>query len=270
MWKEIRSSFFGALITAVITMCITLGVNYFSSPNAKVLIAYSSIEDGNYINSILVKNINKDEYLNEFDIIVDSKINIYDVTVNNNKFSFENNTIRINSINPNDVVVLTLKTSKEIKKDYLTIAKNNQKFEIDYFNNYKNLSFYTIILVFVYAILNFLFSLRHDISNAKIKKENDEKNKEIKATLDKNEEIIQKIEKKADAFKSLYIKEMDGMERELQFYQKLLTKACNEKITKDELEKLISKELKTFSKKKFKHLNYGDVYRIILRTTEDN
>ena len=61
----------------------------------------------------------------------------------------------------------------------------------------------------------------------------------------------------------MYIKEMNNMEKELKFYQQILLKLTNNSITKAELDKTLSKELKTFTKKKTKYLDYGELYEII-------
>lgn len=56
---------------------------------------------------------------------------------------------------------------------------------------------------------------------------------------------------------------MNDMEKELKFYQQIILKHTNNSIKKEKLEEIISKELKTFTKKKFKHLNHEDVYKIV-------
>ena len=52
--------------------------------------------------------------------------------------------------------------------------------------------------------------------------------------------------------------------------ENLIINICSEKITKEELENLISRKLKTFTKKHVKHLSYEDVYNIILTAVDDN
>lgn len=155
-------------------------------------------------------------------------------------------------------------------KNNTYFAKNGQKFDLNYFNEYTNIYLYTIVMIIIYAIINFLISLKQDIANARIMKDNNERKNKIEELLQKNEEYLQKIVKKSNAQKTLYIKEMSDMERELNFYKNIIINICSEKITKEELENLISRKLKTFTKKHVKHLSYEDVYNIILTAVDDN
>ena len=72
-------------------------------------------------------------------------------------------------------------------------------------------------MIIIYAIINFLISLKQDIANARIMKDNNERKNKIEELLQKNEEYLQKIVKKSNAQKTLYIKEMSDMEREFNY-----------------------------------------------------
>ena len=270
MWKEIRSSIISAVITIIITGIGSVIVSYYNSPAAKVTLGYFKIDNENYVNSIMIKNVKKDEYLNEFDIIVDSNIQINDVKINEKKISVKDNIVKVNSLNPDSSIIVWISTNSKLDKNNTYFAKNGQKFDLNYFNEYTNIYLYTIVMIIIYAIINFLISLKQDIANARIMKDNNERKNKIEEMLQKNEEYLQKIVKKSNAQKTLYIKEMSDMERELNFYKNIIINICSEKITKEELENLISRKLKTFTKKHVKHLSYEDVYNIILKAVDDN
>ena len=76
------------------------------------------------------------------------------------------------------------------------------------------------------------------------------------------------VQKKENVNRTIFVKEMNDMEKELKFYQQIILKCVNKEITRDELETLISKNLKTFKKKKLKHLSYDDLYQMVCGLAE--
>ena len=96
-------------------------------------------------------------------------------------------------------------------------------------------------------------------------KENDE----LKEMIEKIEYKYEKLKKKMSARKTVFVKEFADVEKEKSFYQKLLLKKYDNQLSKEELEKMITKELKIFSEKKYKHLTYYDVYEIVEKALEE-
>ena len=60
------------------------------------------------------------------------------------------------------------------------------------------------------------------------------------------------------------------MEELVNVYQKIIYKICDKTITKEDLEKLISKELKTYNPKRVKQLGYKDICELVYELTEEN
>lgn len=98
-----------------------------------------------------------------------------------------------------------------------------------------------------------------------------EVNEQVEETKKKSEaceEKMNRLLKEEKVNKTVYLKEMNDMEKEVKFYQQIILKCVNKGLSKSELESLISKELKTFTRKKMKHLSYNDIYKIVNELSE--
>ena len=62
---------------------------------------------------------------------------------------------------------------------------------------------------------------------------------------------------------------MTDKERELKFYQQLLLNQTGNSMTREELEEFISKNLKTFNRKKIKYMDYEDLLKIVDNIIEE-
>ncbi len=268
MLKEIIKSIIAAVFTVIVTILVSYLISYINSPDAKVTIGYSNIENNKYMNLILVKNVKKDEYLKKFDIIIDNNIKISDIRVNDKQLDTNNNTIHIDSIDPTGSSIITLNSSSKLRKNNIIFAKNNQKFKIEYANSFKNITVYTILLILSYAIINFLLSVRQDIRYDKIKCEREKRMDEIEQNLRKTNNTLEKVEKKSNAYKVLYLKEISDMEKELQFYRGLISETYGKKISREELENIISKQLKLASKIKDRNLYFDDVFEAMINVID--
>lgn len=270
MFNQIKDSLISAIITAIITLISTVIISFLNG-NQGELVFSSTLNNGRYINTFMFKNMQRSEYLKEINLLIDSDINIFDniIYINGVKQQISDNKIVLDNIKPEKTISFVFYTDEIVDDNKMFLVKNKQKIELQNFNKRKNLNGYVLLIVAIYCLINFVLSAKSEI---KIKKIRDEIKQNLKNTtnkLDITEEKIYKLNRNIDIHKTIFLKEMDEMERELNFYQKLLLKNTDKSITKEELEKMISKELKTFSKKKFKRLSYEDVYSVVKTLMEE-
>ena len=249
MGKEIVKTLVTTLVTAIITLFASFIIGYFNNPSVKVTYGYSKINDDSYVNTIMIKNIKKDAYIKNFNAILDSSIKVQEVLLNNESIKIDDNTINIDSIKPNDTITLSIITNKKTSEDDYNFVNNDKKVQKEYFNKYTNVPLYTLLIIFIYAIINFLISLRNDYDNVKIKEQYDLIISDLRNDANNTEERVNKLFKESNAHKTLYIKEMSDMERELDFYKSVIIKICGKELKKEELESIVSKNIKTFSKR---------------------
>ena len=259
MQKEIKFIFFNTILTVIITWLVQLCFTFIFSNHAKMEIITTRLSDGSYQSIIAIKNLKQNEYLKNIEIQVNDSINIISIRRNENVYDKK---IYVDKINPKSVEIIYLISDKKIRKSDLTIIKNNQRIEIDSFNDYTDYKIRYFILIIIYALVNafILYFIQK-----KIKKENDEILTKIelqKIRQTEVEERSKEIEKKLNIQKTIYLKEMNDLKKENEFYKQLLLMKCDN-IQKEELEKIIGKQLKTFNKKNFKNLTYEDIYKIV-------
>lgn len=263
MYKEIKGAFFSAVLSIILSALFTLALNFMLGNQGEIL--YSSIlVKGKYINNITIKNMQKNEYLNDFNLLIDEEIKIENNTIliNGENYIIENNNIKLNKIKPKEVINIYFETDDIINDKSLSLVKSHQRIGIENFNKKENLNIYWFILLACYGLVNFVAYL---INNIKANKRYEDYNKTLKQVEKQNdfcEKKVKELLKKESINKTIYVKEMNDMEKELKFYQQIILKSTNEKMTKSELETLISKNLKTFKKNKIKHLSYNDLYQI--------
>ena len=269
MLKEIKGSLIAAIISFVLTIILTFFMNFILGSQGEII--YSSIlKDEQYINIIMVKNMQKNEYLKNVNFVIDSETDVLNniVFINGKENKIDNNIIELNDINPNKTLIITFETTELVSNKNLFLVKNDQRIEIENFNEKKNNNIYFILLIGFYCLVNFLLSIKNDL---KAKKRDDETNKQLEEAQKKSEicdEKIDKLIKEERVNQTVYLKEMNDMEKEVKFYQQIILKCVNKEISRVELEKIISKELKTFTRKKMKHLSYNDVYKIVNELSE--
>lgn len=257
-----------SIIETIITVVLTFIFAWINGQKASIELASVKMVDRNYYNTILIKNLQNSEYLKDIEFVIDSKIDVISILENGEMIN-NSNKIKIKEQVPQNVITINFITSEKMSKNNLMIIKNNQKIEYNYFNDRKNINLYVVIVIVIYALIDFIISL---FTDSRQKKRIEKYNKDLEKTEEKAkiaEEKILDIEKTIAVRKIVYLKELNDMEKEVSFYQKLLLKQFNNKITKEELEKLITKELKLFSKKKMKSLNYEDVITIVENMIEN-
>lgn len=269
MTKEIKSAFFSAALSIILSALATFVITFVLGNQGEIL--YSSIlVKEKYINNITIKNMQSNEYLKSFNLLLDEKIKVKDNTIyiNGEHYLVENNNIELDKLKPKEVINISFETNEAINDKNLLIAKSQQRIGIESFNQKENLNIYWFILLICYGFVNFIAYL---VNNIKENKRYDTYHKtleEVKKKSDFCEKRAEELLKKENINKTIYIKEMSDMEKELKFYQQIILKSTNEKMTKSELETLISKSLKTFNKTKIKHLSYNDLYKIVYGLVE--
>lgn len=269
MTKEIKSAFFSAALSIILSALATFVITFVLGNQGEIL--YSSIlVKEKYINNITIKNMQSNEYLKSFNLLLDEKIKVKDNTIyiNGEHYLVENNNIELDKLKPKEVINISFETNEAINDKNLLIAKSQQRIGIESFNQKENLNIYWFILLICYGFVNFIAYL---VNNIKENKRYDTYHKtleEVKKKSDFCEKRAEELLKKENINKTIYIKEMNDMEKELKFYQQIILKSTNEKMTKSELETLISKSLKTFNKTKIKHLSYNDLYKIVYGLVE--
>lgn len=266
----IMKDYFLTLLGPISTVIFSILYSFFFGNLAHIEYTTNYIEEDSYQTIFLIKNLQKTEQLKDINIVFNKECDLNTLFIDGKENKIIDNTLTIKNINPNSVKTIIIYSKQKIKKEDINFIKNNQKIQISYFNNLKNTNWQILIMAAFYAIINVIctyFLIKNQNKKAaETIKSNDEIRKVLEKTevkLNENEKHLYNTIKKMDLHKALHIKEMAQMEKELAFYQKLLLKKYNDKLSKDELEKIISKELGTFNKKKFKHLSYNDLYKII-------
>lgn len=259
VWKNIKSTLIQTVASIIIMSFITWVVN----PDATITIANSSNSSNQNVATILIKNITKDEYLKEFDIIIDNQVGIYNVQYNGEKYNIDKNVIAVPQILPDDSIVFTLTTEQELDSSNIIVAKNSQKIGINYFENYFNWYIYTIILILCYCAINSFLAYKTDKKNIKYAEEQSKKMDSLESEVKSEQNKLDHTLKKQIVFDKLYVKEMADLETELAFYKKIVVKMSGNSMTKEEMEKIISKELKTFNKKTIKHVDYKYIVDLV-------
>lgn len=269
MYKEIKGALLSAIVSISLTVVFTFLMTFIWGNQGEII--YSSVlSNDKYVNNITIKNMQKNEYLNKFNILIDGEIEIKDdmIFVNGIDKKIEKNNIEIEKVKPKEVISISFETDNIIDEEGLFLIKSQQRIGIENFNDKKNLNIYWFILLGFYFVVNFVFYLLGDV---KTNKRYDEYKKALEKAEKSNESCentIKELIKKESVNKIIFVKEMNDMEKELKFYQQIILKCINKEMTKDELESLISKSLKTFKKKKIKHLSYNDLYHLVGELSE--
>ena len=269
MSKEIKGALLSAIISIILPAILTLIMTFIWGNQGEIIYSSILVKD-KYVNNITVKNMQKNEYLNSFNLLINEEIKIKDNTIfiNGENYTIEKNNIELKKIKPTEVINISFETNNVINDKSLFLIKSKQRIGIENFNKKENLNIYWFILLGFYCLVNFVIYL---IINMKSKKRYDDYNKKLEKVEKKSELCENKMKdimKKENINRTIFVKEMNDMENELKFYQQIILKCVNKEMTKKELETLISKNLKTFNKKKIKHLSYSDLYQIVYGLAE--
>lgn len=260
MKNEYKSLIISAVLPLILSLLGQFLFTYFFGDEGKVQIINSVLENETYQTIISIKNMKQDEYLKDIEVILDSNIEIISAEING---IFVKEELIFKEISPNTISTLIVISEQELTEDDITIVKNGSKITIENFNKATNYKIMYLVIAITYFIINFVLCIWLDLKNKKVRDEINKQNEEIQDKADKCEMKLQQLLKEEKVNKTIYLKEMNDMEKEVEFYQQLILKCVNKEISKTELETIISKELKTFTRKKMKHLSYSDIYKII-------
>lgn len=262
MKKELLSAFISAVVTMILTIIFQFLGIFFWGDQATIELVSSDYSNNEFTNVLAVKNMMKDEYLKEIVIEIDKTISVNSV-IKDGIETDDLNVLKISKISPSKLSIIIINSDKKITNKNISIIKNHQRVSSENFNNNKNFKVSYLILVLCYFVINmflcFLASLKTKKSHDSINEMYDKANKKA----DNIEKKLIKIEKEQAYRTKIYLKEMTDRERELKFYQQLLLNQTGNSMTGEELEEFISKNLKTFSKKKIKYLDYEDLLKIV-------
>lgn len=268
MKKEILSAFISAIATMILTIVSQFLGIYFWGDQATIELVSSEYSKDEFTSVLAIKNMMKDEYLEEISIEIDKDIRVNTVIKDGKKID-NLNVLKIDKISPSKLSTILIQSDKKISKEKISIIKNHQRISIEYFNNIKNFKSVYLVLVLIYFIINMFI---YTITSIKTKKTRDNINELYDKATKKSDDIEKKLIKieKAEIYrKKIYLKEMTDREKELKFYQQLLLKQTGNSMTKEELEEFISKNLKTFNKKKIKYIDYEDILKIVGNIIEE-
>ena len=134
MKKEIINNLFGAIITIILTLFFA----WIRGSKASIELSSVEKEDGKFYNTILIKNMQKSEYLENIEFIVDSNIEVIYVS-KNEKLLENSNKIIMDEQEPESVNVVNFTTNTKITRDNLKLIKNGQKIDYTYFNDRKSI-----------------------------------------------------------------------------------------------------------------------------------
>lgn len=265
MKNEYKSLIISSVLPLVLSLLGQMFFLYFFGDEGKMQIVSSVLTDENYQTIISLKNMNDDEYLKNVEIIIDNEVEVIAAEINGEHVDEE---LNFSEISPKSVSTLIIISEQELTEDDITIIKNGSKITIENFNNVTNYKLIYLLIALTYFIINMVMCLWIDSKNKKRVIETNKQIEETKKKADICEAKSQQLLKEERVNKTIYLKEMSDMEKEVQFYQQIILKCVNKEITRTELEKIISKELKTFTRKKMKHLSYNDVYKIVNELSE--
>ena len=96
-----------------------------------------------------------------------------------------------------------------------------------------------------------------------------EENNKTLEKLAKIEKDLETNNRKLAIRHTIYVKELNQLEKENQFLKEMLLKKFDEKISEERLEELLIKEMKRLSKKNIRYLTYEDVYNLIEATIKE-
>lgn len=269
MHKEIKGALLSTIISILLPAIFTLVMTFVLGNQGEIIYSSILIED-KYINNITIKNMQKNEYLNNLSILINEEVDVKDniVFVNGKNNKIEKNSIELKKIKPKEVVNISFETDKKIDAENLFLIKSKQKIGVENFNKKENLNIYLFILLGFYCVVNFIIYLIGNIKENKRYENYNKKLEKAEKSSESCEKEIKELIKKENVNRTIFVKEMNDMEKELKFYQQIILKCVNKEMTKSELENLISKNLKTFNKKKIKHLSYNDLYQMVCGLAE--
>ena len=168
MTKEIKSAFFSAALSIILSALATFVITFVLGNQGEIL--YSSIlVKEKYINNITIKNMQSNEYLKSFNLLLDEKIKVKDNTIyiNGEHYLVENNNIELDKLKPKEVINISFETNEAINDKNLLIAKSQQRIGIESFNQKENLNIYWFILLICYGFVNFIAYLVNNIKENK-------------------------------------------------------------------------------------------------------
>ena len=273
---EKNKEYFLTIIEAVITIIVTLATLYLTNGEGTIYYSTNILSNGKCQTGIIIKNNRKNMALEGVEIILDKRIKIDNIYIDEEKNNNVENIIKIDKMNPKEIKNITIISNNPIDKTNLIVNKNHQQIGIEYINESSTIIktiIFLIIQIIIYALINIgLLKHLNKQDSKRIEKEKEKYDKAIdrcKELEEKVEEVngrftkkIKETERRYETKTIIYINELADMEKEIAFYQKLLLNNCKE-ITKEELEKKISSELKTFHSKKIKNLSYNELCKLI-------
>ena len=265
MKNEYKSLIIGAILPLILSLLWQVLFVYFFCAEGKIQIVNTVLENKNYQTIISIRNMKKDEYLKNIEFILDDNIEIIDVEKNGETIKGK---IIFQEISPNSISTLIINSKQKLTEDDITIIKNGSRITVEYFNKTTNYKIIYLVIAITYFVINLAMSIWLDSKNKKTRDEIKKENEKIKNKADECENKLHQLLKEERANKTVYLKEMNDMEKEVKFYQQIILKCINKGMGKEDLEKLISKELKTFTRKKMKYLSYDDIYKIVCDMSE--
>lgn len=273
MIKEIKNGIVTAIMTFFITIVLQYLVVYFFADDGKMQLTCNKINDNNYQTIIAIKNMSSDEYLKNVEIKFKDNIEIIAVE-QDGKLTGNNENIVLKKLTPKAVSIIKINSKQSITDNDIIIIKNGSNITLSIFNDESNYKLIYLILVVTYAIINFAIGLYFDYknyehyNNAKKSTEAENEKLNIKCNdaikrMNKIEDKLEKTEKESLIEHTIYLKELNQLEKENNFLKDILLKNIDNKITKEELEKLLIENMKRISKDKISYLTYDDVYNML-------
>lgn len=250
MREDIKSILLNAALTLVVSALLQGLTVYIFHNDGIIELSSSKIEDGKYENVISIKNMSNSKYMKQFELLI------------NDDIKTEENKIIVEKIEPSKIKNIVFYSNKIVLKKDITIVNNNMRIEIDSLNEYTDYKIRYLVLILIYIGINSIIII---CSYSKYNKEKELNKKEMDSVEKEHAELLEKVEKleeKTDVLKIAHSMECSDLEKENEFYKSICLKLVGNSFSKEELEKLVRKELKTFSKKNIEHMNYNDIISI--------
>ena len=273
MKTEIKNGIIGAVLTFLVTAILQYSFLFFFGDDGKIQLISNKLNDNSYQTIIALKNMSSDEYLKNIEIKLKNDIQIISLDIDG-KLMEDFSVINFEDIIPTATSVIRIISEEDITEDDLIVIKNGANISVEEFNKVTNYKILYLIIIISYTIISFIIELWFNSKNYKnYKKTKDEITEEYNSMRKENEltlSQIRKIEKQLESSKrklsiehTIYIKELNQLEKENVFLKNMLLKKYDKKLNKEQLEEMLIKEMKKFSRKNVRYLTYDDVYNII-------
>lgn len=278
-----------ALITTIISMAVSVGIQWLSLESAVVTVSPSSELDGKYLTVISVQNL-QEATLSNLSLYFDTDFDVLNIK-SCDDFKHQQQYVELERVSPKAKYSVMVWTEQPISKGQI-IAESDYKTRLDYSNDSSPFMLHRFWYIIPFALITFLATgiqiwanWKHRIKDTQIIREEsnklteeiERKKLEIKALEAKQKSIDEEITKvkefsaqKSSEFmrelrelRSIYSANISQLRKELSFWRdtvrKLLYNSQNEFQAADKVIETVISTLKTYTTRKHSDENMDEL-----------